>query len=49
MQGVIGDYGINGVNEGGEWMIDWCMQCEMTVCNTHSRMKYSQINAMGGK
>ena len=25
VQGVIGDYGVSGVNERGEWMIDWCM------------------------
>ena len=34
VQGVIGEYGVPGVNESGEWMIDWCMQYEMTVCNT---------------
>ena len=34
VQGVIGDYGVPGMNESGEWMVDWCMQHEMTVCNT---------------
>ena len=34
MQGVIGDYGVAGTNDGGEWMFNWCMQYEMTVCNT---------------
>ena len=23
VQGMIGDYGVSGVNESGEWMIDW--------------------------
>ena len=22
------------MNDSGEWMVDWCMQYEMTVCNT---------------
>ena len=34
VEGVIGDYGVPGMNESGEWMRDWCMQQEMTVCNT---------------
>ena len=34
VQGVIGEYGVPGVNESGEWMVDWCMQYEMMVCNT---------------
>ena len=25
--------------EGGEWMVDWCMQYEMTVCNTLFKKK----------
>ena len=31
VQGVIGDYGVPGMNESGEWMLDWCMQYEMTM------------------
>ena len=34
IQGVIGDFGVPGMNESGEWMIDWCRQHEMVVCNT---------------
>ena len=30
VQGVIGDYGVSGVNESGKWTIDWCMQYEIT-------------------
>ena len=30
---MIGDYGVPGMNESGEWMVDWCMQYEMTLCN----------------
>ena len=25
VQRVIGDYGVPGMNETGEWMVDWCM------------------------
>ena len=34
VDGVIGDFGVPGINESGEWMIDWCVQNEMIVCNT---------------
>ena len=34
VQGEIGDFSVPGMNESGEWMVDWCMQYEMTVCNT---------------
>ena len=34
VQGVIGDYGVSGMNESGEWMFDWCMQYKMTLCDT---------------
>ena len=34
VQAVIGDCGVPGMNESGEWMFDWCVQHEMTVCNT---------------
>ena len=33
VQGVIGDCEESGMNESGEWMIDWCTQYEMTVCD----------------
>ena len=39
MQRVIGDYVVPGVNESGEWMVDWSMQYEMTVCNTLFKKK----------
>ena len=26
VQGVIGDYGLSGVNESDEWMVTQCMQ-----------------------
>ena len=34
VQGKIGDYGVPGTNESGEWMVNWCIQYEMAVCNT---------------
>ena len=52
VQGVIGDYGVPGMNESGEWMIDWCMQYEMTVCNTLFKKrdvhKYTWIRKVRG-
>ena len=34
VQGVAGDYGVPGINESGEWMVDWCMHYAMNRCNT---------------
>ena len=40
VQGFIGDNGVPGMNESGEWMYDWCMQYEMTACNTLFKKRY---------
>lgn len=51
--GVIGDYGVPGMNESGEWMVDWCLQNEMTVCNTMFKKrdvhKYTWIRKTRGE
>ena len=53
VQGVIGDYGVPGMNESGEWMVDWCMQYEMTVCNTLFKKrdvhKYTWVRQVRGE
>ena len=53
VQGVIGDYGVPGMNESGEWMVDWCMQHEMTVCNTLFKKrdvhKYTWVRKVRGE
>ena len=52
VQGGIGDYGLPGMNESGEWMLDWCMQYGMTVCNTLFKKrdvhKYTWIRRVRG-
>ena len=39
--------------EGGEWMVDWCMQYEMTVCNTLFKKrdvhKYTWVQKLRGE
>ena len=53
MQGVIGDYGVAGTNDGGEWMVNSCMQYEMTVCNTFFKkrnvQKYTRVREIRGE
>ena len=53
VQGVIGDYGVPGRNENGEWMVDWCMQYEMAVCNTFFKKrdvhKYTWVRKVRGE
>ena len=49
---VIGDYGVPGINESGEQMIDMCVQFEMAVCNTFFKKrgihKYTWIRKVRG-
>ena len=53
IQGVIGDFGVPGMNESGEWMVDLCMQHEMVVCNTlfnkRDVHKYTWIRKVRGE
>ena len=53
VQGVIGDYGVHGMNESGEWMVDLCMQYEMAVCNTFFKKrdvhKYTWVRKVRGE
>ena len=49
VQGVIGDYGVPGMNESGDWMDDWCMQYEMTVCNPLFKKRDGQKSTISGR
>ena len=50
---VIGDYGVAGINESGEQMLDMCVQFEMAVCNTFFKKrgihKYTWIRKVRGE
>ena len=37
--GIIGDFGVDGVNENGERMLGMCGECEMAVGNTYFKKK----------
>ena len=37
--GIIGDFGVNGVNANGERMIEMCGECEMAVGNTYFKKR----------
>ena len=37
--GIIGNFGVNGVNENGERMLEMCGECEMAVGNTYFKKK----------
>ena len=51
--GIIGNFGVNGVNANGEKMIEMCGECEMAVGNTFfkKRMihKITWVSRIGGK
>merc|ERR1712002_1318635 len=53
IQGVIGDFGVPGLNESGGWMVDMCIQNEMVVCNTLFKKrdvhKYTWIRKVRGE
>ena len=53
IQGVIGDFGVPGMNESGVWMVDMCKQNEMVVCNTLFKKrdvhKYTWIRRVRGE
>ena len=51
--GIIGNFGVNGVNANGERMIEMCGECEMAVGNTffNKRMihKITWVSRIGGE
>ena len=37
--GIIGEFGVNGVNDSGERMIEMCSECDMAVGNTYFKKR----------